>query len=169
MPKSLLKCISLLSFLLISTTVLAMPDDRDKLVELSADSADLNQQTHRGDYIGKVQFDQGTSHLRAASAFTEADEHNKLVLAVAKGDDKEQAHFWTQTALDKPLLHAYADLIRYHPNQHLIELIGNARVSQGENSFSAPKISYDTLKQHVLSKSDGKNRTVIIIHPEKKT
>lgn len=148
---------------------LAMPDDREKIVELSADSADLNQQTHRGEYTGDVQFDQGTTHLRATKAITEGDQHNKLIFAVATGSDSEQAHYWTQTALDKPLLHAYADTIRYYPDRHLIELIGNARVIQGDNSFSAPKITYDTLKQHVLSKSDGKTRTVIIIHPGKQT
>lgn len=170
MPKiGLLKSITLLLLILTSNHSLAMPDDREKLVELSADSADLNQQTHRGEYIGDVQFDQGTTHLRAAKAITEGDKHNKLVFAVAEGNDKEQAHYWTQTAIDKPLLHAYADIIRYYPNRHLIELIGNAHVSQGDNSFTAPKISYDTLKQHVVSKSDGKTRTTIIIHPGKQS
>nr|WP_058450754.1 lipopolysaccharide transport periplasmic protein LptA [Legionella jamestowniensis] len=146
----------------------AMPDDREKIAELSADSADLNQQTHHGEYIGNVEFDQGTSHLRAARAITEGNQQNKLILAIAFGDGKEQAHFWTQTALDKPPLHAYADTIRYYPERHLVELIGNARVTQGDNSFTGPKISYDTEKQHVISKGNPKNRTTIVIHPEKK-
>ncbi len=158
---------ALLLLMLTSTLCTAMPDDREKTLELSANSADLNQQTHRGEYIGNVQLDQGSSHLRAANAVTEGDKQNKLMLAIANGDQKEQAHFWTLTALDKPPLHAYADTIRYHPDRHLIELIGNARVVQGDNSFSAPTISYDTLEQHVISKSDGKARTVIIIHPGK--
>lgn len=145
----------------------ALPDDREKTLELSADSADLNQQTHRGEFIGHVKLDQGSSHLRAAKAITEGDQLNKLTLAIANGDEKDQAHYWTLTAPDKPPLHAYADMIRYYPSRHLIELVGNARVLQGDNSFAAPKISYDTLKQHVLSQSDGKARTTIIIHPGK--
>jgi lipopolysaccharide export system protein LptA len=145
-----------------------MPDDREKILELSADSADLNHQTHHGEYIGNVQLDQGTTHLRAASARTEGDKQNKLVLAVANGNAKEQAHFWILTDLDKPPLHAYADIIQYFPERNRVELIGNARVAQGENSFTAPKIIYDTVKQHVLSKSDGKTRTTITIHPGKK-
>ncbi|WP_058451980.1 MULTISPECIES: lipopolysaccharide transport periplasmic protein LptA [Legionella] len=163
----LLKFIALLLLLLATPLCFALPEDREKPVELSADTADLNQQTHRGEFIGHVQLDQGSSHLRAANAITEGNAQNKLVLAIANGDQKEQAHFWILTELNKPPLHAYADVIRYHPDQHLIELIGNARVVQGENSFSAPKISYDTLKQHVVSKSDGKARTTIIFHPEK--
>ncbi|WP_420795316.1 lipopolysaccharide transport periplasmic protein LptA [Legionella brunensis] len=145
-----------------------MPDDREKVAELTADSADLSQHTHRGEYIGNVEFDQGTTHLRAAKAITEGNQQNKLILAIALGNETAQAHYWTQTALDKPLLHAYADMIRYYPERHLVELIGNARVTQGDNSFSGPKISYDTEKQHVISKGDTKNRTTIIIHPEKK-
>jgi len=158
-------CLTLTAFI---QPVQAMPDDRDKQLELSADSADLNQQTHRGEFLGNVQLDQGTTHLRATKALTEGSEKNKLVAAVAIGDAQTQAHYWTQTAIDKPLLHAYADTIRYYPDKHLIELIGNARVEQGKNSFVAPKISYDTLKQHVLSSNDGKSRTTIILHPEKK-
>lgn len=149
-------------------SALAMPDDHEQILQLSADSADLNQQTHRGEYIGAVELDQGTTHLRAARAITEGNERNKLMSATAIGNAKEQAHYWTQTAQDKPLLHAYANTIRYFPEKHLIELIGNARVVQGENSYTAPKISYDTLKQHVISGNDGKQRTTIIIHPEKK-
>jgi len=155
--------------LLASQSVLALPDDRQKVAQLSAETADLNQQDHRGIYTGDVQFDQGTTHLRAAKAITEGDQHNKLTYAIAFGDKQELAHFWTQTALDKPLLHAYAREIRYYPDKHLIKLVGDARVEQGDNSFTAPTISYDTLKQHVISKSDGTTRTVIIFHPEKKS
>lgn len=161
------KFITMLMLALTSNLSLAMPDDREKILELSADTADLNQQTHHGEYLGNVQLDQGTTHLRAAKAITEGDKQNKLVLAIANGNKKDQAHYWTQTAVDKPLLHAYANTIRYYPNHHLIELIGHARVIQGDNSFAAPKISYDTLQQHVISKSDGKTRTTIIIHPGK--
>lgn len=143
----------------------AMPDDREKVAQLSADSVDLNQQSHYGTYTGNVKLDQGTTHLRAIKAITEGDEKNKLKLAVAQGDEKNQAHYWVQTAIDKPLVHAYADIIRYYPNDHLIELIGNARVIQGEDSFSAPKIRYDTLKHHVSTQAEGKMRTTIIIHP----
>jgi lipopolysaccharide export system protein LptA len=160
--------VALALFSLVNNLCWALPEDRQKNLELSADSADLNQQIHRGEYSGNVQLDQGSTHLRAAHALTEGDKQNKLVMAEANGNGKEPAHFWTLTAVDKPPLHAYADTIRYFPDRHLVELIGNARVIQGDNSFNAPKISYDTLKQHVVSTSDGKNRTTIIIHPVKK-
>lgn len=156
-----------LSFLVTQIT-LAMPDDRSKVAQLTANTADLNQQTHRGEYTGDVEFDQGTTHLRAAKAVTEGNQQNKLTFAIAFGEKNKPAHYWEQTAIDKPLLHAYANEIRYYPDRHLIELIGDAQVVQGDDSFSAPTISYDTIKKHVIAKSDGKTRTLIIIHPGNK-
>lgn len=150
----------------LSNSVFALPDDKNKIAQLAADTADLNQQTHQGIYIGNVNFDQGTTHLRAARARTEGNEKNKLIFAVAFGDNTEPAHYWTQTDLDKPLLHAYADEIRYYPERHLIELIGNAKVTQDNNSLTAEKITYDTVSQHVVSEgTDDNKRTTFIFHP----
>jgi lipopolysaccharide export system protein LptA len=146
----------------------ALKEDRLQTVEVSADSADLDQYHHRGVYIGHVQLNQGTTHLRAAEAVTEGDDKNELIKAIIKGNKESQAHYWTAMALDKPLVHAYADTICYYPKRHLIELIGHARVEQGNDSFSAPKISYDTEKQLVISEHDKqKTRTMIVIHPRK--
>ncbi|WP_242602210.1 lipopolysaccharide transport periplasmic protein LptA [Legionella nagasakiensis] len=152
-----------------TNVVFALPEDRQQVLQLQADSADLNQEKHRGIYIGHVELDQGSTHLRAAEAITEGNSDNKLIRAIAKGNQEEQAHYWTLTAEDKPPLHAYADKIYYYPESHLIELIGQARIEQGQNSFSAPKITYDTERQHVLTQRDKKARTVITIYPEKKS
>lgn len=147
----------------------ALPEDRNQVAHISADTADLNQQTHRGEYEGDVQFDQGTSHLRSNKVITLGNEKNELIFATAFGSKAELAHFWEQTALDKPPLHAYAEEIRYYPLKHLIELIGHARVVQGEDSFAAPSIRYDTLKQQVITQAKNNERTEIIIHPGKRS
>ena len=159
---------------LLSNDSVALPDDRDQIVRLSAGSADINQQTHEGIYLNDVQLDQGSTHIRAHQAITTGNEKNQLILAVIKGNQSAQAHFWTLPATNKPPMHAYADTMKYYPERHLIKLIGNARVEQGTNSFSAPEISYDTVAQHVVSKaalqtSGTAARTTIIIHPEKHT
>ncbi len=158
---------NLLVLLIVPLPSFALPEDRDQIVQLRAGSADINQQTHAGIYQEDVQLDQGSTHIRAASAVTTGNEKNQLILASIKGDKKTQAHYWTLPATDKPVVHAYADTINYYPERHLIELIGNARVEQGTNSFSAPKITYDTVAQHVLSEAFGTGRTTIIFHPEK--
>jgi lipopolysaccharide export system protein LptA len=145
----------------------ALPSDKKKVMHVTADSADLNQQNHKGTYTGNVEFIQGTTNLHASNAITQGNDKNQLTLAIANGTKGKQAHYWTEPGANKPLFHAYADTIRYYPILHLIKLIGNAHIEQGTNSLSAAKITYDTVKQHVVSQSDGKTRTTIILYPEK--
>lgn len=156
-------------FMLLSiSTGYALPSDKEQVMHVTADSADLSQQKHKGIYTGSVEFIQGTTNLRAFKAITEANHKNQLTLAIANGTQGQQAHYWTETGPGKPPFHAYADVIKYYPLEHKIELIGHARVEQGPNSLSAAKITYDTLEQHVVSQSDGTTRTTIILYPEKK-
>ncbi len=145
-------------------SVFALPSDKDQVMHMVADSADLNQQSHRGIYIGNVEFNQGTSNLRADRAITEGNNQNKLALAIATGTAKQQAHYWTETGPDKPPFHAFADTIKYYPLTHIIELIGNAHIEQGQNSLSAATITYNIQDQHLVSTSQGKTRTTIIFY-----
>ena len=161
--------VALSTLLLCSTSSFALPDDRNQIIELRAGSADINQQTHQGIYLHDVQLDQGSTHLRAHKAVTTGNDKNQLIVAIIEGNQNAQAHYWTTPAADKPAMHAYADTIHYYPARHLIELIGHARVEQANNSFSAPKIKYDTQAQHVVSQAAGNGRTTIIFHPEKHT
>lgn len=146
----------------------SLPSDKEQVIQMVSDAADLNQKDHKGTYTGNVQLIQGTTNLTADKAVTLGNLKNQLTLAIANGTKNKQAHFSTQTKIDGPLLHAYADTIRYYPLRHLIELIGHAHVEQEKNSLSAAKISYDTIKQQVLSQGDLKTRTTIILYPEKK-
>jgi lipopolysaccharide export system protein LptA len=150
-------------------TGFALPTDKEQVVHVDADSANLSQLHHQGVYIGNVSFTQGSTNIQAAKAITKGSPQNQLTLAIVNGDKEKQAHYWTEPGNGKPPLHAYADTILYYPLRHLIELKGNARVVQGKNSLSAAIISYDTQEQHVITQSSGSNRTTIIIYPEKKS
>lgn len=116
----------------------------------------------------RIKLDQGKTHLRAANAMTKVNFNNQLVEALAEGNQTEPAHFWTTTDGKKPSVHAYAHTLSYEPQKHFIVLTGNARVTQGKDSFSAQTIRYDTLHQHVISVPKKQGQTIIIIHPDKK-
>jgi len=159
--------VKILFLLLVTKLSFALSDDHTQIMQLSAGSADLNQQTHRGIYIADVKLDQGTTHIRAAKAVTVGNTKNQLIKAIIQGNDAAQAHYWTTTDMKKPPMHAFANTIYYYPILHMIKLVGHARVEQGDDSFSAPHITYDTIHHHVVSKSDGQEPTTIIIHPGK--
>ena len=158
-----------IALLAIGTQSFSTPDDQKKLAQIFAGSVNLDLKKHRGEYIGGVRIDQGTTHLRATRAITESDAQNKLIYAVAFGKAKEQAYYCTQPELHKPIIQAYANIIRYYPIRHIVELIGDARIIQGKNSFHSPKIFIDTLKQHITAKSNEKQRTLIIIQQDHKS
>ena len=144
----------------------ALPSDRTALIHLTADTISLDQHQHHGAYKGHVMLDQGSSHLRADQVLTENDDKNQLTKASALGNKIAQAHVWALTSEDKPELHAHADQLIYDPLLHRITLIGNATVTQGNHSFSAPHIEYDTLTEHVTTQQDGSHRTTLIVDPK---
>jgi len=155
-----------IALLLFSPLCIALPDDNREKMQLIAGTALLDQKTHRGIFKNGVEIDQGTTHVRASYAITEGNEKNQLIKAIIRGNQTAQAHYWTTPQANKPPLHAYADRILYFPEQHRIELVGHARIVQGEDSFSADKINYDILHQHVRSENANKSSTRIIIHTE---
>lgn len=136
--------------------------DKEQILQVAADSAHLSQKDHRGTYLGHVALIQGSTHLEAARAITEGNVKNQLVFAQAQGDGKKQAHYWVKPDPHSPILHAYADSIRYYPLKHLIELIGHAHIKQGTDSLTAHQITYDLLKQEVLTASASGERTTIV-------
>ncbi len=152
--------------LCLSQTLVALPEDSKAVLLVHAGSADLNQTTHLGTYKGGVALDQGTTHIRAANALTQGNAANQLVKAIIEGDGSVQAHYWTLMSPDKPVLHAYADKIIYHALQDKIELIGHARVEQGQHQVTAPILHYHIKSQNVVSLPTTGEQTIITIHPE---
>tara|TARA_Y100000588_G_C14118726_1_gene866354 strand:- start:164 stop:661 length:498 start_codon:yes stop_codon:yes gene_type:complete len=162
------KCLLICFISLSSAALKAHPEDKEQILYLSSDEADLNQGTKKGLFKGHVKIDQGTSHLRALEAETLGDSENKLIKAIARGGHQTKAHFWTTLTQNQTSLHAWAEIIYYLPKENRIELIGNAEISQGKNSFKAPKIIYDTKKQHIITESHENKRTTMTFYPEKK-
>lgn len=154
--------------LLVCYSTHALQTDKEQVMNIAADSADLNQKARQGIYIGNVEFTQGSSSIRANEAMTYIDDKNRLSMAVAKGAPGKPAHFSTKTDVKKPPFHAYADVIKYYPKRHLVVLIGQAQVSQGDNSMTAEKITYDTINHHVKTFGKPGKRIRIVLHPEEK-
>ncbi|MDF1684925.1 MAG: lipopolysaccharide transport periplasmic protein LptA [Legionellaceae bacterium] len=147
----------------------ALTSDRNKLVYFSSGHASLNEKTGEGHYSEGVSIDQGSTHLRATEAITIMNTQHALTRAIAHGDKKKQAHFWTCTSPDKPTLHAYADTLSYYPLENRLKLVGNARIIQGENTLQAPIINYDIKAERLMTTAnrDKAQGTLIFIDPNK--
>lgn len=159
----LLKFLLLYSFM---NTALALPTDDTKVMQIVADSSQLNYKSRNNIYEGNVKVDQGSTHLLADRVTTQNNEHHKLSEAIAYGT-KQLAHYWTIPRENDPELHAYAKVIKFYPLKSQVVLEGDVVVTQGENSFHGPSIIYNIKDQTVISPPTIQGRSTIIIEPTK--
>ena len=148
------------------TNSYALTTDKQEDIKFQAGHVTFNDEKGIGTYTNGVSINQGSAHLRADHATTLIDKQHHLTRATAFGSKDKKAHFWTLTTADKPLLHAYADIIHYHPLKNELELIGHAHISQGNNTLTAPHIRYDTKTERLITSAQNNERTVILIDPK---
>ncbi len=166
-PQRLMQKLSLMFLVMLSPTMTnALPSDSQAILEMRSGKVVFDQKNHYGVFSDHVELDQGSTHIRAFKVVTETNEKNQLIKAIVMGKEKELAHYWALIDENKSAIHAYADQIEYYPQTHLIKLLGHARIEQGTNSFSAPKITYNIETQKVLTEGVRNQRTVIVFHPE---
>lgn len=148
---------------LLPVSAMALRADRTKPVDISANSANLNNTTGVCVYTGNVTVDQGTTHLRAEQLTTYSNANRQIYKAVAVG---KLARYWTLPDGHKHNLHANADTITYYPIKGIVILVGQAEITQGQDSFKGAHIVYNVNQQEIVSQPIGHSRTEIVLHPK---
>lgn len=165
--ESLFFCLLLLN-LFISPAAIALKSDETATVYIASESAELDRSTGVGIYRHDVKIDQGSTHITGETITTRNDANNKIEEAIIEGGPESLAHYWTLPEEDKPELHAKAKIIQFYPQKQYAILIGNASVTQGNNSIQGQRIEYDIKKQLLKSVNESGNkdsRTTIVIEP----
>jgi lipopolysaccharide export system protein LptA len=144
-------------------SVHALSTDNQQPATITADTITYNRNTGVGVYIGHVQIAQGTTHIEADRITTYTDKANKLTKAVAIGNP---ARYTTLPDAKQSILIATASTITYQPLAKLIVLTGHAKVKQGSNNITSPKIIYNIQTQVATTTSINQERTVITYTPE---
>lgn len=155
--------------LLSGRSALAERADRDRPINLEADSVTVDDARHESIYAGNVQLSQGTLLIRA----------DKLVI-------KEDASgFQTGTAFGNPAsfrqkregvdeyIEGYALRIEYDGKRDLVQLFNQARMKRNQDEVRGNYISYDAkteLFQVVggASPAASKGRVRAVIQPKSK-
>lgn len=150
--------------LFINAAVFALKSDHNLPATFIADLVNYNNKTAVTFFTGHVKMDQGTTHLTGDEVTVENDSGGKVAKVIDKG---HQAHYSTLPDGQEEIVDAYADTIEYYPQKGIAILISNAKVTQGKNSFTGPKIIYDIKKQVVLSTPTSQAvQSVIILQPQ---
>ena len=127
------------------STANALPDDRNKPIHITSDTAEIDDKTGNSVYRGKVKMVQGTINLEGdqITIFSNSDGVTHLIAIGAP------AHFQQQSEANKELTHAYGNTIEYFIAKEKMKLIKQARLVQDSNVFTGERIDYDMKKRLV--------------------
>ncbi len=146
-----------------SGEALALAGDKDKPVELAADSVDIDQARSVSVYKGDVDLRQGSMRLRADQV-TVHHKGKKPARIVATG---RPVRF--QQDSGKGVVHARARRAEYTVNSEVLVLIGHASLTQNGDTMKSDRIVYDRVHHKVKAgaAAKGRKRVHITIMPGK--
>lgn len=156
---------SALVFLAAATsTVLALPSDKDAPVEIEADSSDIDLTTHTTTYRGKVRIQQGSMQLLADKVVISYKGRKPDKLTATGGP----ATFRQRPEKNKPWVTGQGSRIVYNINSEELTLDGDAVLTQNNDSFRSDRIVYDRVKAQLKAgaAAKGSERVKVIIHPQ---
>lgn len=157
--------LTLLLLMSASVQVMALPDDRNKPIHVSADSATRNDQSGITLYKGRVELAQGS--MQITGNIVEIRQNDSGLRAiVAKG---KPAKYQQKPAPGEEITYAYGQRLEYNINTQKLTITGQAKVTQGSDTFSGNKIVYDMRKSIVDAFSDNSlngERVKMVIQPK---
>lgn len=161
--------LSLLSGLLmvLSSTATAQGEaDFSKPIELTAGHEELDIKNNKLLLTGNVTVTQGTLVIKADRLEALRNSQQRAETFIAIGSPAT----YTQQLADGSIIRAQADRITYYQAREVLELVGNALVSQGASRSSAQIITYDLEQQTLKASGEGSenNRVTTIFTPPKK-
>ena len=161
--KQLLK-LSVLMLALYPAFSNALPEDREQPINLQADQASFDQRTGVSVYQGRVEVSQGTMYLAADKATVYFDQDGVFQRMEAVGSP---TRFRYQPSRKKPRINGVGDKIEYDAVKAKVFVSGNAKFTQGSDSFTGSKIEYDLTSDVVSASSQPGKRVQFTIQPRK--
>ncbi|MGI1668960.1 MAG: lipopolysaccharide transport periplasmic protein LptA [Neptuniibacter sp.] len=163
--------IPVIAMSLFSMNSMALPDDRDQPIHITADTASINEKTGITTYKGSVVITQGSILIEADHVdMYRGDEGVEKLIALGK-----PAHFRQQPEVDSPYSDAWGLHILYMIDEEKLTLTKQAKVIQEQDTFTGEKIIYDLAKSIVdafgttdNSADAEKGRVNMVIQPKSK-
>jgi lipopolysaccharide export system protein LptA len=141
----------------------ALESDKDQPLEISADSVEIDENQGVSVYRGNVDARQGSMHLLADVVTIRHPEH-KAQRIEASGNPVR----FNQTLDKQPKeIQAKALRVEYDIAGDEIQLIDQAEVRQGEDTFRSDRITYDRQRALVRAgaSAKGKERVHVTVKP----
>lgn len=152
---------------LLSTTAQALPEDASQPIHISADSASINDNTGVTVYTGQVEIVQGSMKLRGDRVELYRSAEGEVSRIVSTGSP---AQFEQQPKAGQPVTQAYGNRMEYQIPSQEITISEQARIEQGQDTFSGERIVYNMSKAIVdaFSGESSGQRVQMVIQPKSK-
>lgn len=162
LPSTFLKLTLCLLFLFTANAI-ALESDKTSPIFIEANQVVMSDKIGVSTYTGDVKLEQGSIKITADSIVVYT-RNKKLQRIIATG----KPAFFSQTPdLNSQQVKASANHVEYASTNGMLMLIDNAKMQQGDNSFSGSKIEYDTINDTLNAESSAKNnqRVRAVIQP----
>lgn len=140
-------------------SVLARSDDSEKPINITADTAELNDKTGVSIYRGDVEMIQGTTILRGdvITVYTVNGQVNKMISV-------GNLATYQETTDDGDIVYAESEEMIYNSTEKKVELFRKAKITQVGNVIKSDYILYLT-EEGIIDTGTTKDRINIVIQP----
>lgn len=151
---------------LLPMQILALSTDRDQPIQIEADKLEIDDSRHISVYQGNVSMRQGSLDIKADRIVLHFDADKNLEWLDITGSP---AVFKQLNARQQPISGS-AQRMKYHEQQSLLEMNGNARFKSDEDSLESDTISINTETEAIQAGDpQGKSRVRMLIQPRQKS
>lgn len=156
----------LLPLVFISTQTLALPEDRKQPLQVQAQSMQWSNEQQQATYQGDVEVRQGELIIKSTQLTLVRNTNGELQKALATSPNNK-AYMRDLPNSVKPEVEAWAETIDYLPAKNLVILTGQARLTQGADSFNGHKLTYNLSSQDIQAeqKNTQDSRVEVILTP----
>lgn len=147
---------------LLPLCALALPEDRNQPIQLEASRGQIDQKTGVSTYEGNVVITQGSLRLNG-DAVTIHVKDGGVQRMEATGNPVKLRY---RPSADKPEILGDSRRVEYDVASSKVVMSGNARLIQGQDSFTGERVEYDLKSDVVRARGAGDNgRIQFIIQP----
>ncbi|MFO7550167.1 MAG: lipopolysaccharide transport periplasmic protein LptA [Haliea sp.] len=160
--RSLRVALATAAWLLLAPGAIALPEDRQQPIRISADQALRDERQGFTEYTGNVRLQQGSLQIEAEK-ITVFHQQVAADRILAEGNP---ARLQQQPEADKGIVHAAAQRIEYFKAEERVNLTRQARIEQEGSIVTGDSIDYYMAEQRVRADSgrreDGGRVEVVI-------
>ncbi|MCK2182599.1 lipopolysaccharide transport periplasmic protein LptA [Halomonas getboli] len=151
-PFASLLAAALLTTALTAPAALALEGDASAPIQVEADRLDLDDRAGTAVYQGDVSVLQGSMKLTGDRVEIQRNAAGQLTTATATG---QRAYLEQKPAPDEPIVRAWGRTVIYHVAERRIELVDQAELHKGGDTFDGGYLEYFLDRRVVQARSDA--------------